>query len=314
MSTCFKAFLQVLGYGFLRFEGEKYKPSFIFLMGKAPIVMNCQVCQQQTLLPFRCLFCGGQYCSAHRLPENHNCVGISSARAQRKEQVMTSQSNGSYSYSYVYGQDPYKRSHPIRFSQKELKHLSIAAVLVIGIGVSIALYGFDWSWAVIGVFAGIMTVSFLIHELAHKVVAQKKGMWAEFRLTTWGAVLTFASVFLPFKMIAPGAMMIGGSVPTGKDIVRISLAGPITNIILSSALFGAAFALAFTLNQVMFAGMLIFAAYINAFMAVFNLIPFGILDGYKIYSFNKKLWAIIFVPSVILTVTTYLIITGTIPI
>jgi Zn-dependent protease len=276
--------------------------------------MNCQVCQQQTLLPFRCPFCGGQYCSSHRLPENHNCVGISSARAQRKEQVMTSQSHGSYNYSYVYGQDPYKRRHPIRFSQKELKHISIAAVLVIGIGVSIALYGFNWSWVVIGAFAGIMTVSFLVHELAHKVVAQKKGMWAEFRLTTWGALLTFASVFLPFKMIAPGAMMIGGSAPTGKDIVRISLAGPITNIILSSTLFGVAFGLAFTLNQFMFAGMLIFAAYINAFMAVFNLIPFGILDGYKIYSFNKKLWAITFVPSAVLTLTSYLIITGTIPI
>ena len=274
--------------------------------------MKCQVCQKDTLLPFRCPFCGGQYCSEHRLPENHKCMGINTARAQRQEQVMTSQSHGSYNYSYVYGQDLYKRRNPIKFSQKELKHISVAAALVIGIGISIALYGFNWSWAVIGGFAGIMTVSFLVHELAHKVVAQKKGMWAEFRLTTWGAVLTFASVFLPFKMIAPGAMMIGGSVPTGKDIVWISLAGPITNIVFSSALFGTAIGLLFTLNYGMFAGMLIFAAYINAFMAVFNLIPFGILDGYKIFSFNKKLWLVTFVPSVVLTITTYLIITGAI--
>jgi Zn-dependent protease len=225
---------------------------------------------------------------------------------------MTSQSFGSYNYSYVYGQDSFKRRYPIKFSQKELKHISVAAILVIGIGISIAMYGFNWSWDVIIVFAGIMTASFLIHELAHKVVAQKKGMWAEFRLTTWGAILTFASVFLPFKMIAPGAMMIGGSVPTGKDIVRISMAGPITNIVLSSTLFAIAFGIAFTLNQGIFAGMLIFAAYINAFMAVFNLIPFGILDGYKIFSFNKGLWAVTFVPSAILTVIAYLIITGTI--
>jgi len=270
--------------------------------------MKCQVCQQDTLLPFRCPFCGGQYCSVHRLPENHKCIGISSARAQRQEQVMTSQSHGSYNYSYVYGQDLYKRRNPIKFSQKELKHIGIAALLVVGIAFSIGLYEnffggflFEWTWDLMAIFAAIMTASFLVHEIAHKVIAQKKGMWAEFRLTTWGAVLTLVSVFLPFKMIAPGAMMIGGSVPSGDDIVRISLAGPITNIIFSSVLLG----LAFSLPLSGFVIMLLFAAYINGIMAAFNLVPFGILDGYKIYSFNKKLWAIVFIPSVALALFNY---------
>ena len=50
---------------------------------------------------------------------------------------------------------------------------------------------------------------------------------------------------------------------------------------------------------------LAFLSYINAFMAVFNLIPFGILDGYKVFSLNKKIWAAVFIPSLILTVFTY---------
>ena len=45
-------------------------------------------------------------------------------------------------------------------------------------------------------FAVFMTISFLTHEIAHKVTAQKAGLWAEFRLTTWGAVLTFAQCIL----------------------------------------------------------------------------------------------------------------------
>ena len=52
--------------------------------------------------------------------------------------------------------------------------------------------------------------------------------------------------------------------------------------------------------------LLFFAAYINAFMAVFNLIPFGILDGFKIFSLNKKLWALAFVPALILAIITFL--------
>jgi Zn-dependent protease len=271
--------------------------------------MKCQACMQETLLPFLCQHCGGQFCSLHRLPENHACPKIDVARAQRQGQVLTPQSYNSYNYSYVFGQDAYKRKHHIIFSQKEVKHITIAALLVIGIGFSIGLYGNlfggffpAWTWDVMAVFAVVMTSSFLVHELAHKVIAQKKGLWAEFRLTTWGAILTFASIFLPFRMIAPGAMMIGGSIPSGEDILKISLAGPITNIIFSSALLG----LAFTLMPSTFAIMLFLAAYINAFMAVFNLIPFGILDGYKIFSFNKKIWALAFTVSAALTILTYL--------
>ncbi len=221
---------------------------------------------------------------------------------------MTPQSYNSYQYTYNLGQP--KRNRDVYFSHKELKHISVAAALVIGIGFSIGLYenyfgGFNpkWSWDVMAVFAAIMTVSFLAHEIGHKIMGQKNGLWAEFRLTTWGAVLTLVSVFLPFKMISPGAMMLAGQ-PNGDEIVKISIAGPAINIIFSSALLGLALALPFSL----FVSMLFFAAYINAFMAVFNLIPFGILDGYKIFSFNKKLWALAFVPSVILTVFTYLLI------
>ncbi len=273
-------------------------------------IMKCQACSQETLLPFRCPHCGGQFCGAHRLPENHACPKIDNARAEKQGQVLKPESYNSYNYSYVFGQQPIKRTHRVIFSQKEVKHIGVAALLVVGIGFSIGLYGnlfggFSqaWTWEVMAGFAVIMTSSFLIHEIAHKIVAQKKGMWAEFRLTTWGAVLTLISVLLPFKMISPGAMMIGGSVPSGEDLVKISIAGPITNLIFSSALLGCAFALSSS-NPVVF--MLFFAAYINAFMAVFNLIPFGILDGYKIFSFNKKIWALSFVAAATLTIVTYL--------
>lgn len=261
-------------------------------------IMKCQACQQDTMMPFRCPFCGGQFCSAHRIPENHKCLGISAARQQTQERVMSQQGYNSYNYSYVFGQNPYRRKNHITTSPKELKHIGIAAALVIGIGLSMAWYSFSWSWTAMAVFAVVMTVSFLIHEIAHKVMAQQAGMWAEFRLTTWGAVLTLVSVFLPFKMIAPGAMMIGGQSPSAKDMVKISVAGVITNMIFAAAFLGLAFGL--PIND--YTGVLFFAAYINSFMAVFNLIPFEVLDGYKLFLLNKKVWMTAFIPSVILAV------------
>lgn len=37
---------------------------------------NCEVCGKLDLMPFECNYCGNFYCSDHRLPENHNCVGL----------------------------------------------------------------------------------------------------------------------------------------------------------------------------------------------------------------------------------------------
>ena len=279
--------------------------------------MKCQVCQQETNLPFHCPYCGGQFCSAHRLPENHACPRIDFARAQRQAQVMTPQSYSSYQYSYNYGQQ--RRENQFSTSPTEIKHISVAAALIIAIGFSIGLYGnylggfavtignvvysYKWSLGIMAAFAVIMTGSVLTHETAHKIIAQRDGLWAEFRLVTWGVVLTFISIFLPFRMIAPGAMMISGSADSGS-IVKISLAGAITNIILSAGILGVAFALL----PSNFALMLFFAAYINAFLAVFNLLPFGILDGAKVFRYNKKLWVLAFIPSLILTVITFILI------
>ena len=257
--------------------------------------MQCQQCQQETLLPFRCPYCGGQFCSEHRLPENHACPRIDFARSQRQEQVLTPQSYNSYQYTYNLG--PPRQLRHITTSPKELKNIGIAAALVIGIGFSMAWYAFSWSWIVMGIFALVLTVSFLTHEIAHKVTAQQAGLWAEFRLTTWGALLTLVSVFLPFKMIAPGAMMIGGQATSAKDMIKISVAGVITNMIFAATFLGSAFSLPIS----EFRDMLFFAAYINSFMAIFNLIPFGVLDGYKIFLLNKKVWLVAFIPSAVLT-------------
>jgi Zn-dependent protease len=275
--------------------------------------MNCQKCGQETLMPFQCPYCGGQFCSQHRLPENHSCPQIGLAHSQRQETVaeIFAPKKNSYQYSITFGQQ-LRNKKRVYFSPKEIKHIAVASLLVVGIGLSIGLYnnylgGFSpqWTWDMMAIFAVIMTASFLAHEIAHKIIGQKNGLWAEFRLTTWGAALTLVSVFLPFKMISPGAMMLGGQ-PNGEEIVKISIAGPSTNIVFSTVLLGSGFAMIQSPYSVIF----FFAAYINAFMAVFNLIPFGILDGYKIFSLNKKLWALAFIPSAILAISTYLLTFG----
>ena len=264
--------------------------------------MNCQRCGRETFLPFQCPFCGGQFCSEHRLPENHSCQKIDRARTSRQETAFPA-APSSYEYTVTMGRT--RQNRRIYFSPKELKHLIVAAFLVAGVGFSSFLYSSyfaaDWitGFGVFGIFALILTVSFLSHEIAHKVSAQRRGLWAEFRLTLWGALLTLISFITPmFKIISPGAIMISGS--TGlEEMGRISIAGPATNILFAAALS------ALALISSDFQWIFFFAAFLNAFMAFFNLVPFGILDGFKIFQWNKKIWGVAFAASVILMIINY---------
>jgi Zn-dependent protease len=266
--------------------------------------MKCRKCGQETFLPFRCPYCGDQFCSEHRLPENHDCPRMELARAQRQEDAVVLQGKNSYEYRVTYGQ-PRRTTGKVYFSPKEVKHLTVASLLVIGVGLSYVMFGgiFALDWTTL-FFAVILTLSFLTHEIAHKVTAQKRGLWAEFRLTLWGAVLTLISVISPLlKLISPGAVMISG--PAQMDeVAKISLAGPTVNIVFSTVFLGAAFAIGPSPVRVV----LFLAALLNSFIALFNLIPIGILDGFKIFSWDKTIWALAFVPSVVLTAISYIMI------
>lgn len=265
--------------------------------------MNCRKCGQETFLPFRCPYCGDMFCTEHRLPENHNCPRMDLAHAQRKEEAVLKQRANSYELKVTYGMPRMSRGR-VYFSPKELKHLAVATLLVIGVGFSLGYYYIallGWIW--LSVFAVILTISFLVHEIAHKITAQRHGLWAEFRLVMIGVVLTLISV-LPFffKIISPGAVMISG--PAQKnEIGKISIIGPATNMILSAVLLSLGFALGTYPCSFVF----LFSSYINAIIALFNLIPIGILDGYKIFSWNKMFWALAFTISVVLLASSSLL-------
>ena len=127
---------------------------------------------------------------------------------------------------------------------------------------------------------------FLLHELAHKFVAQHYGCAAEFR--AWDQLLYLAvglAVFIGFIFAAPGAVMISGMI-TRKENGLISAAGPATNYILAMLFLGLLYLLPQWTN--------VFATgfSINIWLGLFNLIPFGPLDGRKVFDWNKGVWTV----------------------
>src|SRR3989338_6112404 len=133
---------------------------------------------------------------------------------------------------------------------------------------------------------------FLLHELGHKFVAQKYGCFAEFRAFNQFLILAIIMSFFGFVFAAPGAVMINGPVGVRRN-GKISVAGPLVNLAL--ALFFLSILLvppAGILKTIAVYGFLI-----NSWLALFNMIPFGNLDGAKVLRWNKPIYALVVIIS-----------------
>ena len=154
---------------------------------------------------------------------------------------------------------------------------------VMGLGIFNKLFSAEFLKILIISFftAGL---GFLLHELAHKFIAQKYGCLAEFRAFDQMLYLALGlAAFIGFIFAAPGAVMIAGQV-TRKENGIISLAGPLTNYILAMIFF--ALALVFPEFSYAFG----IGSTINLWLGLFNMIPFGNFDGLKIFHWNTFVW------------------------
>lgn len=133
-------------------------------------------------------------------------------------------------------------------------------------------------------------VGFLLHELAHKVVAIRFGQTAAFRADY--RMLGFAVVLalVGFLFAAPGAVYHSGYV-TERENGLIAVAGPLTNV----ALVGAFAPLYFVGSVTGFLGAVgQVGVTVNAALAGFNMLPFGPLDGRKVLDWSKAVFAVVF--------------------
>ncbi|HJM19706.1 MAG TPA: site-2 protease family protein [Candidatus Thalassarchaeaceae archaeon] len=188
------------------------------------------------------------------------------------------------------------------FSQKELKDLAIS-LTAFSLGLSFVFNG--------GLLGGMLQLgpallftipfyfilasiafgpAFIIHELAHKFVARHYGCWAEFRADynglKNGVLIAF---FIGFLFMAPGAVMVAGRV-SRKENGIISIAGPISNIVLFFiGMIGGGLLLSVLFHSIL-AEIVELWMWGNAILGAFNMLPFGPLDGAKVKNWSEPIF------------------------
>lgn len=145
---------------------------------------------------------------------------------------------------------------------------------------------------VLAISLGTAGVGFLLHELAHKVVAIRFGQDAEFRADYGMLLLAILGGLIGFLFAAPGAVYHRGRI-TPRQRGLVALAGPVTNIVLAVAFLGFV-VIVDPATQSLLAVVGSRGFVINLLLAGFNMIPFGPLDGATVLAWNKGVFLVAF--------------------
>ncbi|WP_048175615.1 site-2 protease family protein [Methanothermobacter sp. CaT2] len=174
----------------------------------------------------------------------------------------------------------------VRFNREEVRDILVSMVVIAGV-FAYVFSGKNIQTAVVLLPATLITVGlgFVLHEIAHKLMAIRYGFWAEYRLWFEGLLLALVTAYFGFVFAAPGAVYIHGNYIERDVNGKISLAGPLTNIILAIMFLMVSTVLPSPINQVAFLGYAV-----NSFLALFNLIPLAVLDGAKVFRWNPLIW------------------------
>ena len=191
----------------------------------------------------------------------------------------------------------------MHFSPFEIREL-LKAWIVISLAFAIAFGGIrtDAGFLVIlGVSLVTVGIGFVFHELAHKWLAQSYGAVAEFKAFNTMLILALITSLFGIILAVPGAVFI--KTPIRKDQHgKVALAGPMTNIVLAVFFIAIGLALPEPLNVVARYG-----ALINAWLALFNMMPFLGADGSKVLAWNKPVYITTLIGAGALTAVSYIL-------
>ena len=182
------------------------------------------------------------------------------------------------------------------FSMIEIKHLIIAFIFTLitimimqnKSGFIFTIGGFIELFSLKNLIAYTfaMISGFIFHEFGHKISAQYFNFRSEFRadFTMLFAVLLIA-LFSPLILLAPGAVIVVGR-PNLIINGIISICGPLVNLF--NAVFIILLSLIFSPNpNGLFYHILSVSFIVNVILGIFNMLPFWVLDGKKVFMWNK---------------------------
>lgn len=145
-------------------------------------------------------------------------------------------------------------------------------------------------------------LGFVIHELAHRVMARNYGAQAHFIANNGWLLLSIVIAFAGFFIAAPGAVWHRGYL-TPKQGGLIALVGPVANLILA-VLFILLYPLGFLFGlgeSNLWLVLCVIGVGLNSWLGLFNMLPAGPFDGAKVLAWNQIVFGVTVAAGIVLT-------------
>jgi len=149
--------------------------------------------------------------------------------------------------------------------------------------------------------AVVCGLGFVVHELAHRVVARNYGAEAHFVANNQWLILSIVIAFAGFFIAAPGAVWHRGYL-TPRQGGLIALAGPVSNLVLALIfllLFPIAYLAGIRADWLFF--LCLIGVGLNSWLGLFNMIPAGPFDGAKVLAWNQVVFGVTVAVGILLT-------------
>ena len=193
----------------------------------------------------------------------------------------------------------------ITFTSIEVKEIILSAIVLsiaFAIAYSNGIMNLDVAnLPTLVIFAFIAVgIGFLAHELiGHKIIAQRLGLHAEYKMWRFGLIIALLSSLAGFVFAAPGAVYVSSRVDlwgrmagvSKRKMGFVSLAGPLVNLGLAIVFLGLNIFYPIVISGVSLFGL---AVFINIWLGIFNMLPIPPLDGSKVFAWDKRIWVVVF--------------------
>ena len=185
----------------------------------------------------------------------------------------------------------------VEYTKDEIRDLTIAfVVLTICFAIATAGLNVNRFISCLPIVIVGVAIGSILHELGHKFTAMKYGCQAEFKLWPLGMLIAFVTSFFGVVFASPGSIQINSDHESDEINGKISIAGPMANMVLALIFIAIAvllsplkvhshiFNLLYLICTVGFS--------VNSFLATFNLFPIYSLDGTNVLKWNIGIWFI----------------------
>ena len=282
-------------------------------------------------MPFKCKYCKSQFCSEHRLPENHDCPKLELIEEERKKkekeepQWVTPQTTTPYypqddsldipedAQIFQDDYDPVTGERIVRYyvprvrrpdrpalgfsSRTEILHLIIGIFLMFE---SIFLIFFISFFENLSKYTKLYLIMAILGGLITGgfIGHELSHKFASIKLDYWAEFRlekTYAilTAIIPY-FVMPGAVQVASASASKEHMGKIAVAGPMFNLILGLIYMAIGFIFNFVFNNIGIGWIMAYSAFMNVMLGVFNLIPVYVLDGRKVIDWNKGVWIVTF--------------------